>query len=158
MLCANGQPDRGIMDSLVLQLFFGQLGVGRGSRVDHQGFYIGNIGKQAENLQGIDEPVGFLFPAFDVEGENRSAAMREILFVQCMIRVIRQRWVVYFADMWMVLQEVHDFSGILHMAVQPQRERLCTLQQQEGIEGRNRSPGIPQQDRPDVGGKGSGQL
>ncbi len=55
MLCANGQPDRGIMDSLVLQLFFGQLGVGRGSRVNHQGFYIGNIGKQREYFKAVDE-------------------------------------------------------------------------------------------------------
>ena len=53
--------------------------MGRGGRVDYKALYIGDIGQQRENLQMIDELEGLLLAALDVEGEDRRAAVGEVL-------------------------------------------------------------------------------
>ena len=58
MLCADGQADRALVDSLIGKLRFRQLRMRCGGRVDDQGFYISHVGKQGENLQRINEPEG----------------------------------------------------------------------------------------------------
>ena len=51
-----------------------------------------------------------------------------------------------------VRREVLDHtSGVLRVAVEPERERLDALEQQERVEGRDGRAGVAQKDRPDVG-------
>ena len=75
---------------MIGQLFVGKLGVGRRCRVDDQALHIRHIGQQREDLQMIDKRPGLLLSALDLKGEDRSAAMGEILLIQGVIRVIGQ--------------------------------------------------------------------
>ena len=70
MLGADRQPDRVAVDVLGSKLLVRQLAVGRGRRVDDKGLHVRHIGKQGEDLQVVDEDVGLLLAALDVEGED----------------------------------------------------------------------------------------
>ena len=94
MFRADRQADRIRFDPLIQQLFGRELGMGRGRGMDHERFHVGDIGEQGEDLQMIDEFVRFFLAALDLEGEDRSAAVREILFIERVLRMIRQRGVV----------------------------------------------------------------
>ena len=91
VLGADGQADGIGADALVGELLPGQLAVGRGGRVDDQALDVRHVGKQGENFQIVDELMGLGLAALDLKGEYRSAAVREIFLIQCMIRMIRQR-------------------------------------------------------------------
>ena len=67
------------------------------------------------------------------------------------VGVIRQRGMVDLLDLGMVGQELDDLLGVLHMALDAQAQGLGALQQQEGVERRDGSTGITQQDGADVG-------
>ena len=99
---------------------------------------------------------GFLAAALDVKGKDGSAAVGEILLVQGVIGVIRQRGMVDLFDLRMVGKELHDLFGVLHMALDAQAQGLGALQQQEGVERGDGSAGITQQDGADVGDESGG--
>ena len=80
----------------------------RRGRVDHEGFYVGDVREQREELERVDEFEGLRLTALYVEGEYRSAAVREILLIERVIGVLRQRGVVYLLDE-RVLYEVLDY-------------------------------------------------
>ena len=129
MLCADGQADGVGVNTLIRQFFGGELAVGGGGRVDDKTLHIGNIGKERENLKGVDKLVGFFLSAFDLECEDGSAAVREVLLIQFVVRVIRQRRMVDLFHLRVVRQELHHFFGVLRMAFQAQGESLNALQQ-----------------------------
>ena len=115
VLCADGQPDRSREDALVSQFFLCKLGVGRSRRMDHQALHVRHVGQQGEDLQAVDELLGRLLPAFDLKGEDGSAAVREVLFIQRVLRVIRQRRVIDLRDLRMRAQILYDLLRIFHM-------------------------------------------
>ena len=45
---ADGKADRVGLDPLIQQLFPGKLGMGGAGRMDHEGFYVGDVGEQRE--------------------------------------------------------------------------------------------------------------
>ena len=49
--------------------------------MDDQAFYIGYVGQQGEQLQMINELMGFLLAPFDFKGKNAGAAVGEIFFI-----------------------------------------------------------------------------
>ena len=51
---------------------------------------------------------------------------------------------------------LHHLPGVLGVAVQAEGQGLDPLEQEECVEGGDGSPGVPQQDGPDVGGQGGG--
>jgi hypothetical protein len=63
--------------------------------VDDQGFHVCHVGQERENLQRIDEPEGLVFPALDLKGENGAAAVFEISLVEGMVRMVRERGMIY---------------------------------------------------------------
>ena len=65
MLGADGQADGVGHDALIQQLLGSQLGVGGGCGMNHQGLHIGNIGKQREDFQIVDELVRLLLAALN---------------------------------------------------------------------------------------------
>ena len=65
---------------LIQQFFLGALAVSGGCRMDYQRFYIGNVSQQGEQFQIVDEIFCFLCIAFDFEGEDGTAAVREVFF------------------------------------------------------------------------------
>ena len=84
MLRADGEAHRGGRDPLRGQLLGRKLRVGGRRRVDHQRLHVGNVRKQREDLQRVDETVRLLLTAADLEGEDRAAALREIPFIERM--------------------------------------------------------------------------
>ena len=116
VLGADGQADGVLVDLLLGQLLIGQLAVSGGSRVDDQTLDVGHICQQREDLQVVDELECFLTAALDVEGEDGSAAVGEVLLIQGVVGVIRQRGMVDLLDLGMVSThrlaswEFHCFS------------------------------------------------
>lgn len=151
----DGQADGVGLDALIQQLFFRQLAVGGGCRMDYQAFYVRYIGKEGENLQAVDKLVGFLHAAFDFNGKDGAAAIGEVFFIQPMIRVIRQAGMVHLFHLGVVPQKIHHLLGIFCMTLQAKRKGFRALQQQECCEGRDTGAGIPEQHCPDIGDKGS---
>ena len=88
VLGTDGKTDRGGRDVLLGELLGRELGVRGGRRVNRQALHVGNIGEQRENLQVVDELMSFCLSALDLKGEYRSAAVRKIFLIQCMIRMI----------------------------------------------------------------------
>ncbi len=79
---ADGQPDGVRADALVEKLLLVALGVRRRSRVNREGFHVGNIGKKGEELELIDEILSFPLVTIDVKGKDRAAALWIIFLVE----------------------------------------------------------------------------
>ena len=109
--------------------FPGALAVGRGGRMDHQGFQIRHIGQQGKQLQMVDEAMGFLLPAPDIKGKDTAAAVGKIPLIQRMIRMLRQHGMAHMLHQGMMAEIFHHPFGILDMSLHPQRKRLCALQE-----------------------------
>ena len=119
-------------------------------------FTSATLASREKICQVVDELVGLRLAALDLEGEDGSAAVGEVLLIQGVVGMVGQGGVVDLLHLGMVRQVLHDLLGVLHMALQPQGQGLHALEQQEGVEGRDGRAGIPQQDRPDVGDEGGG--
>ena len=68
-----------------------------------------------------------------------------------MVGVLRQRRMVHMLHLRMMRKVLHDLLRVLRVALQTQGQRLHALQEQEGIEGRNRCARVAQENRADVG-------
>ena len=134
VLRADGQANRRRRDAGRSELLLVHLGVRRRSRMDDERLDVRDIGQQAEYLQVVDELLGRLSAALDLERENRDAAIREVLLVELMIRMIRESRMIDFRDMRVLGKVVDDLERVLNVTLNAQRQRLRTLQQQEGIE------------------------
>ena len=130
--------------------------MGRGGRVDYKALDIGDIGQQREDLQMIDELEGLLLAALNVEGEDRRAAVGEILLIQGVVGVVGQAGVVDLLHLGMVGQELDDLFGVFIVAVQTQGERLGTLQQHPCVERADAAAQIAQDHGAHIGHKGGG--
>ena len=102
--------------------------MGGGSRVDDQALHVSNVSQQAENLQVVNERMSFLNAALDLEGEDGSTTVGEVLLVQRMVRVIRQAGMVDLFHLRVVGKVFHDLFGVLGMALHAQAQSLNTLQ------------------------------
>ena len=142
------------MDVLLLQLRRAQLAVGRGRRMDDERFHVRNVRQDGEDLQAVDELLGLCLAALDVKGEDRAGAVREVLVVQVHIALIKARVVDLF-NLRMLLQVIEHLLRVLYMALHAQGQRFGALQQQEGVERRDRRAGVTQDDRTDIGHEGS---
>ena len=156
MLGADGQPDGAGENPLLRLLLRGQLGVGGGGRVDDQALGVGYVGQQGEQLQVVQEAEGPLLSPFQVHSEDGAAAPGEIPPVQAVVRMVRERGVVDPLHLGVVGEILHHLPGVLGVAVQAEGQGLDPLEQEECVEGGDGSPGVPQQDGPDVGGQGGG--
>ncbi len=80
--------------ALVQKLLLGELGVGRGSGMDHQTLHIRNVGKEGEDLQIVDELPSLVLTALDLKGKDRAAAVGEILLIERVVGMIRERGMI----------------------------------------------------------------
>lgn len=150
MLGADGKADGRRGDALIEQLFLGQLGMRRGCRMDDQRLHVRDVCQQRENLQIVNEPKCGFLPALDFEREDARAAVREVALVERVVGMVGQGRMVDLLDLRMVFQEFDDLLRIFCVPLEAQRQRLRALQQQEGIERRERSALIAQDQRADV--------
>ena len=142
----NGETDCGRSDVLFSKLLRRKLRVSSGVRMNHQTLHVGNIGKEGEDLERIDEFPSCFLSALDFEGEDAACTLREILLVKFVVGMLRQRRMIHFCHFWMVLQEIHYFQCILHMTLHTQTQCFQTLQENEGIEWRKCSTCITKDD------------
>ena len=94
MLRADGQADGVRPDALIEQLLRRELGMRRRGRVDDEALDVRDVGQQGEDLQVVDEAVRLGLAARDLKGEDGAAAVREVLLIQRVVRVARQRRMV----------------------------------------------------------------
>ena len=153
MLGSDGETDGSLGDTLIQQLFLGKLGMGGGCRMDHQTLHICHICQQGENAQIIDKLPCCVLAALDLEGEDGCSAVREILLIQCVIRMIRKRRMIYLGYLRMVGKEFHNLLCVLCVTLQTKGQCLYALQKQKCAEGSNGSAGITKEDRTDIGNK-----
>ena len=124
-----------------------KLAVGGGGRMDHQGLHVGHVCQQGKRFPKLSiKLVGFLLTTLDFKGEDGAAAVGKILLIQSVVGMLGQGGMVHMLHLGMVCEELHDLLGVLCVAVQTKRQGLHTLQQQEGVEGRDGGAGIPQQE------------
>ena len=105
VLRANGQADGVRVDVLILQFLHGKLGMGGGGRVNDEALYVRYVGKQRENFQCVDEGVGLLHATLDVKGKDRRSAVREVLFKQRMVGMLRQGGMIDFLHLRVIGQK-----------------------------------------------------
>ena len=122
--------------------------------MNHQGLNICHICQEREYLQMVDERMGLLLTTFDIEGEYASATIGEVLLIQGMVRMIRQRRMVDLGHLRMLLQELDNLLRVLGMTLKAEGESLSSLQQEECCEWRDSCSLISEQDGSDVGDKG----
>ena len=94
IFCTDGQSDGIRFDSLIVQLFRSQLGVSCTCRVDYQRFHVCYVSQQREDLQSVDKVFRILFTALDVECEDGTSTVREVLVIQILVAIFRQRRMV----------------------------------------------------------------
>lgn len=87
------------LDTLIGKLFFTELAVRCGGGVDYEALYVCHIGEQGEDLQIIDKFVRLGCGAFDLKGEDRSAAVGEVFLIKGVIRMIGQGGMVDLLDL-----------------------------------------------------------
>ena len=116
------------MDSGVLQLRRFQLGMGRGSGVNHQRFHVSHVREQGEDLQRVDEFERLGLTAFDIEGKDRRAAVGEIFLIPRVVGMIGQGRMIDFFHLRVVHQVLHDLFCVLRVTFQTERKRFRSLQ------------------------------
>ena len=90
--------------------------------MDYQRFYVGNVSQQGEQLQIVDEIFCFLCIAFDFEGEDGTAAVREVFCVQCLLLwIIGYRRMMYFLNLRLALQIFYNFQCVLNVTLYTER-------------------------------------
>ena len=84
---SDREPYRSRRYVLLGKLLRSHLRMGRGRRMDNQALNVRDVGQEGEHLQAVDEFPCIFLAAFDLEGEDRSASIGEILPVQVMVRM-----------------------------------------------------------------------
>ena len=110
------QADGAGMDALLLKLFLVELRMSGGSGMDNQALYVRNVRQKREYLKMVDKLLGSLCAALDVEGEDRTGAVREVTVVQLFIAAFGERGMVDALDQRMVLKVIDDLQRVLYMA------------------------------------------
>src|SRR5437867_4103457 len=97
---------------------------------------VGELHEALDELEGVVEFLAGLEAAFDAEGHQRAAAAVEILLGEPVVRAFRERGVVDPRHAAMVAEEFGDAPAVLDVALDPQRECLDALQQEERAQRR----------------------
>lgn len=137
MFGTDRKADRVRLDALVGELFLGELAVRGGRGMDNKALDIRNICEQREDFEAINELMCFGYAALDLKGEDRRAAVWEILLIQCVVGMVGQRRMIYLCNLRMIYKELYDLFGIFGVALKPQRQCFGALQQQECVKRRD---------------------
>ena len=106
--------------------------------MDDQRLRVADVGEVAQELRRVDEALAGLRAALDAEVEQPRRALREILLRERVILVVRQARVVHPRDARVVLQELRHRERVRAMAIHAHGQRFQALQQQPGVERRER--------------------
>ena len=123
----------------LLLLFWRHLPVRGRCGMAGERFRVADIDQPREQLERIVEPLAGLEPSRHAEGQQRTRPAAQILLRQRVIGAVREAGVVDPSDA-VVAQKPCDLLGILDVALDPQRDGLDALEQQEGVERRQMEP------------------
>ena len=121
--------------------------------MNYQGLHIRHIGKERENLQTINKLEGLLLTALNLKCEDRAAAIRKILLIESMIRMLWQTWMINLGYLWILYQIINNLLGVFRVTLQAKGQGLSALQQQEGRKRRNSRTLITEQNSTNVDSK-----
>ncbi len=102
--------------------------------MDYQRFHVCHVCKQREYLEVVDEFEGVLLGSVDFECEYRAAAVGEVTFIQVMVGVARNRWVVDLLDFRLFLEVFYHFQRVFYVALNTQAQCFESLQEYPGVE------------------------
>lgn len=109
--------------------------------MDYQRFYIGNVSQQGEQFQIVDEIFCFLCIAFDFEGEDGTAAVREVFCVQCLLLwIVGYRRMMYFLNLRLALQIFYNFQCVLNVTLYAERQGLKSCRSRKELNGESVAP------------------
>ena len=139
----------------LLLLFGRHLPVRGRCRMAGQRFRVSDVDQPLEQFQRVVEPLAGLEPSRHAEGQQRTRAAAQVLLRQRVIGAVVEARVVDPSDAAVVAQKPCDLLGIFDVPLDPQRDGLDALEQQEGVERRQDGAGGPLGDGAaarDVGG------
>ena len=113
--------------------------------MDDEALHVRHVREQAEQLQAFGELAGGLGRALDLEREDGGGPVGIVLVVELLRAAGRKRRMVHALDLRVAVQEVDDFERVLDVALDTQRERFQTLQQDKRVEGGQRCALIAQE-------------
>ena len=122
--------------------------------MDDEALHVGHVGQQGEDLQRVDELPGCLLPALYLEGEDAGSALGEVLLVEHMVGMRREGRMVHLRDERVLREVLHHLQRVLRVSLDAEGQRLDALQENPGIEGRDGSPCVAQNDGTDAGHEG----
>lgn len=103
------------------------------------------LASSENRLEGFGEFLSLLSVALDLECEDGSAALGEVLIVKLLLSAGSERGVVYLFYVGVILEEVYYLECVLNVALYSQRKGFQTLKQQERVERRDGSAQISHQ-------------
>ena len=86
----------------------------------------------------------------DLEGEDASATVWIIFLVECVVMMTLECGVMDCSNFRVLAEEVDHLQGVLHMTLHAQTQGLDTLQEDEGVERRDGSTSVTQNDGTDT--------
>src|SRR5512142_986451 len=112
--------------------------------MNHQRLRIPDVREQAEKFKGIDKLLARFESALDAKRDQRAGAVGQVLLCEAVVLARGQAGIIDPFHARMVLEELRYRERILRVTLHAKVKRLGSLQQEEGVEGRQRSTGVAQ--------------
>ena len=105
----------------------------------HQRFRVADVVRDIDQLQRVENGVGFLASAIDLEGEHR-ARLVHLPLHKIVLRMAGQAGMAHLRHP--PLQRLRHLQRVIRLGIGAQLQRLQPLQHHPGVEGRERGPGV----------------
>ena len=102
------------------------------------------LASSEKSFERVDELLARFVAALDAEGDERALAGGQVLFRARVVAAGREAGIVDPLDAGMLFEMLGDGEGVLRVALHAQVQGFDALQEQEGIEGRERGAGVAQ--------------
>ncbi len=133
-----------------------ELAVGGGRRVAGQGLGVADVDQAHHQLQRVDEARAGGAAALDAEGQARRRAAPQVAPGQGVLGVVGEAGVFHPGHLRMLLQVAGYGEGVVAVALHAQRQGLQALQDEEGVERRERRAHVAQRHHPAAADEGGG--
>src|SRR5512146_3294535 len=112
--------------------------------MNHQRLRIPDVREQAEKFKGIDKLLARFESALDAKRDQRTGAAGQVLLCEAVVFARGQAGIIYPLNTRMILEELRYRERVFRVALHAKVKRLRSLQQEEGVEGRQRSARVAQ--------------
>ena len=134
-----------------------ELAVRRAGRMDDEAAHVADVGHVAVQLECLDEALAGFQTALDLERQHRAEAPTAAQLPAPLVpAVVRQPGVVDRQHLTLADEVLGDLLGVLLVPFHAQAERLDPLQDQEGVERRDRRADVAEQLHPRLDRVGAG--